>query len=90
MKIALWTCESVRFKVFRLIGVFLLERHASSAGTCESVRLREVSFLWHVRLKRFYCKKKRFPERMRALKNQRPEPYLSFYLVYGKKLIRQF
>ena len=30
-------------------------RKTSSAGACESVRLREVSVLWDVRLKRYYC-----------------------------------
>ena len=45
----------VRLTVVCLIDVFLWERHLSSAGTCKSVRLREVSVLWDVRLKRFYC-----------------------------------
>ena len=50
-----WSYRGVRIKIVRLIEVFLWETHLRSAGTCESVRLREVSVLWDVRLKRFYC-----------------------------------
>ena len=46
---------SVRLTIVRLIEVFLWETHLRSAGTCGSVRLREVSVLWDVRLKRFHC-----------------------------------
>ena len=41
--------------VVLLIEFFLQERHLRSTGTFESVRLGEVSVLWDVRLKRFYC-----------------------------------
>ena len=44
----------VRLTFVRLIEIFLRERQLISAGTCETVRLREVSVLWDVRLKRFY------------------------------------
>ena len=47
--------RGVRFTNVRLIEVFLWETHLRSAGTCGSVRLREVSVLWDVRLKRFHC-----------------------------------
>ena len=33
----------------------ILSNKVRSAGTCERVRLRELSVLWNVRLKRFYC-----------------------------------
>ena len=45
--------RGVRLTIVRLIEVFLCKTHLRSAGTCESVRLREVSALWDVRLKRF-------------------------------------
>ena len=45
--------RSVRLTVVRLIKVFLHGRQLRSAGTFESVRLREVSVLWNVRLKKF-------------------------------------
>ena len=47
--------RGVRLKIVRIIEVFLQETHLRSAGTCGSVRLREVSVLWDVRLKRFHC-----------------------------------
>ena len=47
--------RGVRLTIVRLIEVFLQETHLRSAWTCGSVRLREVSVLWDVRLKRFYC-----------------------------------
>ena len=47
--------RGIRLTFVRLIEVFLWERHLCSAGTCESVRLREVSVVWDVRLQRFYC-----------------------------------
>ena len=47
--------RGVRLTIVRLIEVFLWETHLSSAGTCGSVRLREVSVLWDVRLERFHC-----------------------------------
>ena len=40
--------RGVRLTIVRLI-------HLRSAGTCGSVRLREVSVLWDVRLKKFHC-----------------------------------
>ena len=61
LKIAHWgrrKCPSyggIRLTVVRLTEVFLWERHLSSAGASESVRLREVSVLWDNRLKRLYC-----------------------------------
>ena len=45
--------RGVRLTTVRLIKVFLCETHLRSAGTRGSVRLREVSVLWEVRLKRF-------------------------------------
>ena len=45
----------VRLTIVRLIEVFLRETHLSSTGTRGSVRLREVSVLWDVRLKKFHC-----------------------------------
>ena len=58
MKIIHWDMELCpSYRGVRLIKVFLCERHLISAGTYESVRLREVSVLWDVRLKRFQCKK---------------------------------
>ena len=50
--------RGVRLTIVRLIEVFLWETHLHSAGTCGSVRLREVSVLWDVRLKRFHCTNK--------------------------------
>ena len=47
--------RGVHLIVVRPVEVFLLERHLSSAGTYESVRLRVVSVLWDVRFMRFYC-----------------------------------
>ena len=47
--------RGVRLTIVRLIEVFLWETHLYSAGTCGSVRLREVSVLRDVRLKRFHC-----------------------------------
>ena len=41
--------------IVRFIEVFLWETHLHSAGTCRSVRLREVSVLWDVHLKGFHC-----------------------------------
>ena len=47
--------RGVHLTVVRLIEDFLWKRHLLSAGTYESVRLREMSALWDVHLKRFYC-----------------------------------
>ena len=46
-----------KVSVLRLtvLEVFLRETHLRSSGACGSVRLREVSVLWDVRLKRFHC-----------------------------------
>ena len=53
MKVSvLWS----RLTLVSLIEVFY-EKHPSSARTYASVRLREVSISWDVRLKRFYCVK---------------------------------
>ena len=42
--------RGVRLTIVRLIEVLLWETHLRSAGTWESVRLRETSILWDVRL----------------------------------------
>ena len=41
--------------IVRLMEDFLQETHLHSAWTCGSVRLREVSVLRDVHLKRFHC-----------------------------------
>ena len=50
-----WSYRGVRLTFVHLTEVFLWERHLPSAGISGSVRLREVSVLWDVRYKRFYC-----------------------------------
>ena len=45
--------RAVRLKIVRLIEVFLWETQLRFAGTCESVRLREVSVLCDARLRGF-------------------------------------
>ena len=49
------SCGGVRLTNVRFKEGFLNQTHQRSAGTFESVRLREVSVLRDVRLKRFHC-----------------------------------